>query len=51
MDFVTYRNALIKIPAQIIRTGRKIVYRMLAWNSWQATFFRLVDRLRTLKYG
>jgi hypothetical protein len=45
MDFVTFRNAMINIPAQIVRTGRKIVYRFLAWNPWQAVFFRLVDRM------
>jgi hypothetical protein len=27
MDFTTFQNAMIQIPAQIIRTGRKIVYR------------------------
>ncbi len=46
MDFATFRNAMINIPAQIIRTSRKIVYRFLAWNPWQSAFFRLVDRLR-----
>ena len=35
MDFATFRNALINIPAQIVRTGRQIVYRLLAWNPWQ----------------
>ena len=51
MDFATYRHAFMNIPAQIVRTGHKIVYRLLAWNSWQEVFFRLVDHLRTLKYG
>ena len=43
MDFATFRNAMINIPAQIVRTGRKIIYRFLAWNPWQQVFFRLVD--------
>jgi hypothetical protein len=46
MDFVTFRNAMIAIPAQIIRTGGRIIYRFLAWNSWQPVFFRLVEQLR-----
>lgn len=46
MDFTTFRNAMINIPAQIIRTGRRILYRLLAWNAWQTTFFRLVDAFR-----
>ena len=43
MDFSTFRNALINIPAQIIRTSGKILYRLLAWNPWLSVFFRLLD--------
>ncbi len=50
MDFATYRNAFINMPAQIIRTGRKIVYRLLAWNPWQGAFFRLFDHLKTTEH-
>jgi len=46
MDFSTYRNAWMNIPAQIIRQGRRIVYRLLSWNRWQTAFFRLADVLR-----
>jgi len=46
MDFVTYRNAMIAIPAHIIRTSGKVIYRFLAWNPWQPVFFRLVEQLR-----
>ena len=46
MDFATFRNAMINIPAQIVRTGRRIVYRFLSWNPWQHVFFRLLDNLR-----
>ena len=45
MDFATFRNAWINIPAQIVRQGRRIVYRFLSWNPWQAAFFRLVRLL------
>jgi hypothetical protein len=45
MDFSTFRRALVEAPAQILRTGRKIVYRLLGWNRWQHVFFRLLDRL------
>jgi Transposase DDE domain group 1 len=45
MDFATFRNAVISIPAQIIRGGRRIVYRLLSWNRWQSAFFRLLDQL------
>jgi hypothetical protein len=46
MDFVTFRHALINIPTQIVRTGRKLIYRLLGWNRWQPAFFRLLDQLR-----
>ena len=46
MDFATFRNAIINMPAQIIRGGRRIVYRLLSWTPWQAVLFRLLDQLR-----
>ncbi len=46
MDFATFRRALVNVPAQIVRGGRKILYRLLAWNPWQHVFFRLLDQLR-----
>ena len=46
MDFATFRNAVINMPAQIVRGSRRIVYRLLSWHPWQAVFFRLLDQLR-----
>jgi hypothetical protein len=46
MEFTTFRRAFIEIPAQIISTGRRIIFRLLAWNPWQEVFFRLLDQLR-----
>ena len=46
MAFATFRNALIQLPAPIIRGGRRIVYRLLAWNPWLSVFFRLHDQLQ-----
>lgn len=45
MEFRTFLNAFMQVPAQIIRQGRKIIYRFLSWNPWQPVFLRLVDRL------
>jgi len=45
MEFSTFRQAIMNIPAQIVRTGRKIVFRLLSWNPWQHVFFRLLDQL------
>jgi hypothetical protein len=46
MEFKTFANAFILIPCQIVRTGRKIIYRILGWNPHLMTFFRLLSRLR-----
>jgi hypothetical protein len=46
MDFTTFRQAMMNIPAQIIRGGRRLIYRLLSWNRWQATFFRLWSQLQ-----
>ncbi len=46
MEFATFRQAIVQLPAQIVRTGRRIIYRLLSWNPWQHVFFRLLDQLR-----
>ncbi len=45
MEFRTFLNRFMQLPTQIVKTGRKLVYRLLAWNPWQEIFFRLVNRL------
>ena len=40
MDFRTFLQVFVMVPAQILRTGRRLVYRLLAWNRWQSTFLR-----------
>jgi hypothetical protein len=46
LEFKTFVNAFVHLPCQIIRTGRKLVYRLLGWNPYQPIFFRLVGVLR-----
>ena len=46
IEFKTFVNAFVRLPCQIVRTGRKLVYRLLAWNPYQSIFFRLVAALR-----
>lgn len=41
MEFRTFVNAFLRIPCQVVKTSRKIVHRLLAWNHWQPAFFRL----------
>jgi hypothetical protein len=45
MEFAQFRAAVIEMPCQIVRTARRIVYRLLSWTPWQVVFLRLVDHL------
>jgi hypothetical protein len=45
MEFHTFRQALMNIPAQIVRTGRRLLVRLLNWNEWTPAFFRLADAM------
>jgi Transposase DDE domain group 1 len=46
MEFKTFLNAFIKIPCQIVRTGRRLIYRVLNYNPYLPVFFRLSRELR-----
>ena len=46
MEFKTFVNAFVRIPCQIVRTGRKLIYRVLNWNPCQHLFFRTFAQLR-----
>jgi hypothetical protein len=45
MEFKTFLNAFLRLPCQIVSSGRRLIYRLLGWNPWSGVFFRLVDRL------
>jgi len=46
MEFKAFVQAFVTIPSQVVRTGRRLVLRLLGWNPHLMTFFRLVSRLR-----
>ena len=46
LEFKTFVNAFVRLPCQVLRSGRKLVYRLLGWNPHLGIFFRLVDVLR-----
>jgi len=46
MEFSTFVQAMVQIPCQIVRTGRRVVYRLLSWNPWARVLLRLVSQLR-----
>jgi hypothetical protein len=46
MEFKRFLNAFMKVPCQVVRTGRRILFRLLAWNPWEHVLLRSVDTLR-----
>jgi len=45
MDFRTFLQSLIQLPAQVLRSGRRLIYRFLAWRPDLSFFFRTLDAL------
>ncbi len=39
-------NTFIRVPAQIVRSERRVIYRLLSWNRWQAGLLRMADAMR-----
>jgi Transposase DDE domain group 1 len=46
LEFKTFVQAFVRLPCQIVRTGRRLLYRLLSWNPYLPIFFRLVAVLR-----
>jgi hypothetical protein len=46
MEFATFRAAVIEMPCQVVRSGGRLIYRLLSWTPWQGAFLRLVERLQ-----
>ncbi len=45
MEFKKFVNAFVRIPAQLVKTGRRLIFRLLAWNPYQHIFLRAVETL------
>ena len=46
LEFETFVQAFVRLPCQLVRTGRRLVFRLLSWNPHQGILFRLLDVLR-----
>lgn len=49
MEFRRFLNAMILLPAQIIRQAGKIIYRFLGYNRWLSDFFSAWEFIRRLR--
>ena len=46
LEFATFAQAFVRMPCQLIRTGRRLLFRLLSWNPYQRLFFRMAHVLR-----
>jgi hypothetical protein len=50
-EFRRFLGAIMRLPCQVVRTARKVVYRILGYNSWLVDFFATWERLGLLYTG
>ena len=46
MEFKGFVEAMMRLPCQVLRSGRKLVYRLLSWNRWQSALLRSAEAWR-----
>ena len=51
MEFKRFINTFIRIPCLIIKTGRRIVYRLVGYNSYMKDFFRTFEAIKTMRFA
>ena len=51
MEFRSFLGAIVLLPCQIVRTGRRIVWRILNYTPWLRDLFAAFERLQRLAPG
>ena len=51
MEFRRFLHAIMLLPCQIVRTARRVIYRILGYNSWLKDFFETWERLQAFSTG
>ncbi len=51
MEFRRFLNAVMLLPCQVVRTARRVIYKILGYNSWLVDFFATWERLERLYTG
>src|SRR3989475_2666720 len=49
MEFRRFLHAMVLLPCQIVRTSRRVIYRILGYNSWLKDFFATWERVRQME--
>ena len=50
MEFRSFLHGLVLVPCQLVRSGRRLIYRMLSWNPWVPVLLETVAVLRGLQF-
>jgi len=45
MEFRRFLYAVMLLPCQVVRTARRVIYRVLSYNSWLKDFFATWERM------
>ena len=48
MEFRRFLQAILLIPCQVVRTARRVIYRVLGYHGWLRDFFATWERLQKL---
>jgi hypothetical protein len=48
MEFRRFLPAIVWLPAQIVHSGWRIIYRILGYHAWLKDFFVMWERLRRM---
>jgi hypothetical protein len=51
MEFRRFLHAVMLLPCQVVRTARRVIYRVLSYNSWLEDFFATWERLEVVSTG
>jgi hypothetical protein len=50
MEFKRFLAEVVLLPCQVVRAGRRLLYRLLQWNPWVDLLCRAVEVLRRLRF-
>lgn len=48
MEFRSFLQAIVQLPCQIVRTSRRLVWRILSYNGWLQDLFATFERIMSL---
>lgn len=50
MEWKSFLREVVLLPCQVVRAGRRLLYRLLQWNPWVDLLCRCVEVLRRLRF-